>query len=326
MSRFKGDESIKKVGKKTFLYTVNTTVIAASVACVLYYLISPGNLEISAVNTSHHTGVQGADYLGYLNTIIPSNIFAPFIEHHVMGVLLISMVLGISIAFLPEEAPCTVITNFFKGAHGMFIVITSWIVKIIPLALFGFITTTLVQMKSSANISGLAGYLLVVVLANFVQGGIVLPVFLHINGIKAFSAMKGMFPALSVAFFSKSSAGTLPVTINTMEKNLNVSPKISRLVLPLCTSINMNGCAAFYFYNSCLFDAKQWIKNWIFNNDYVDIHFYYHCNRKRWCTDGVLLFVCFFINKYERFNRDFRAHFTILQYHRHDRDFSKRLV
>jgi Na+/H+-dicarboxylate symporter len=56
-----------------------------------------------------------------------------------------------------------------------------------------------------------------------------------------------MMPALSVAFFSKSSAGTLPITIETVEKNLNVDPKVSRFVLPLCTSINMNGCAAFIF-------------------------------------------------------------------------------
>jgi len=56
-----------------------------------------------------------------------------------------------------------------------------------------------------------------------------------------------MMPALSLAFFSKSSVGTLPVTINTVENNLNVHPTISRFVLPLCTSINMNGCAAFIF-------------------------------------------------------------------------------
>ena len=56
-----------------------------------------------------------------------------------------------------------------------------------------------------------------------------------------------MLPALSLAFFSKSSVGTLPVTMDTVEKNLRVHPEISRFVLPLCTSINMNGCAAFIF-------------------------------------------------------------------------------
>ena len=71
--------------------------------------------------------------------------------------------------------------------------------------------------------------------------------WLRWQGIKPFATMKGMLPALSLAFFSKSSVGTLPVTMDTVEKNLNVQPEISRFVLPLCTSINMNGCAAFIF-------------------------------------------------------------------------------
>ncbi len=247
LSRFKGDENIKIVWKKTLLYTASTTIIAASVACILYYLILPNNLSISTGDNVHNIGLQEINYFVYLSTIVPSNIFVPFIEHNVMGVLLISIIVGISISFIPEKDARNAIGNFFKGAHGIFIVITSWIVKIIPIALFGFITTTLVQLKSGTDIAGLTKYLLVVVLANVVQGFIVLPIFLHINNIKPFAAIKGMLPALSVAFFSKSSAGTLPITMNTIEKNLNVSPRISRLVLPLCTSINMNGCAAFIF-------------------------------------------------------------------------------
>ncbi len=164
-----------------------------------------------------------------------------------MGVLLISMTIGISISFIPEDDSRNAIRNFFKGAHGIFIVITSWILKIIPIVLFGFITTTVVQLKSGADITGLTKYLMVIVLANVIQGFIVLPVFLYINKIKPFSTMRAMLPALSVAFFSKSSASTLPITINTIENNLNVSQKVSRFVLPLCTTINMNGCAAFIF-------------------------------------------------------------------------------
>jgi len=56
---------------------------------------------------------------------------------------------------------------------------------------------------------------------------------------------KGMSQALVVAFFSKSSAGTLPVTMNCTESNLKVRSSVSRFVLPICTTINMNGCAAF---------------------------------------------------------------------------------
>jgi Na+/H+-dicarboxylate symporter len=56
-----------------------------------------------------------------------------------------------------------------------------------------------------------------------------------------------MFKALVVAFFTKSSAGTLPVTMQCAEQNNNIHTNVSRFVLPICTTINMNGCAAFIF-------------------------------------------------------------------------------
>jgi Na+/H+-dicarboxylate symporter len=87
----------------------------------------------------------------------------------------------------------------------------------------------------------------VIILSNLLQGLIILPAWLKYHGISPIKIMRGMMPALSLAFFSKSSAGTLPVTIATAEKNLNLDPKISRFILPLCTTINMNGCAAFIF-------------------------------------------------------------------------------
>ena len=59
-----------------------------------------------------------------------------------------------------------------------------------------------------------------------------------------------MSPAVLMAFFTKSSAATLPVTIQSAEQNLNVNPKVSRFVLPICTTINMNGCAAFILVTS----------------------------------------------------------------------------
>lgn len=234
------------------LYTVSTTLIAAAVTCILYSIIGPTNIGLSDSGLIQNTlkdisHVNQTNYFGYLNTIIPSNVFEPFIEHQVMGVLLISIFAGIAISLIPDEHARNAISHFFKGAHGIFMVITSWVIKLIPIALFGFVTTTIEQLKTGGNISGLTEYLLVILLANVVQGFIILPIFLKLHKIKPFVAMKGMLPALSVAFFSKSSAGTLPITMNTIEKNLHVSQKISRLVLPLCTSINMNGCAAFIF-------------------------------------------------------------------------------
>ena len=247
LSQHNADKQIKGIWQMVLYYTIGTTIIAASVACVIYLLITPSNIALSASSATAQHSASDSSYLDYLMNLVPANIFAPFLEHHVMGALFVSVIIGVAVRYIPDEQSRNTVSNFFKGVHGIFLVITGWIVKIIPIALFGFITTTVVQLNSGIDISGLGEYLAVIVLANIVQGFVVLPILLSLNKIRPFVTLKGMLPALSVAFFSKSSAGTLPVTMEAAERNLGISPKISRLVLPLCTSINMNGCAAFIF-------------------------------------------------------------------------------
>jgi len=248
LSNYRSEGVMKTVWRRTMCYTLGTTLLAASISFLLYILIHP-----ALVGTVSHDvatlpmDTQHLGYFQYISGLIPTTIFSPFLENQVISVLFLGIVIGIAIRFIPDEQPRQTITQFFRGAHGLFMVITRWVIAIIPIGLFGFITTTVVQLRHGADIKGIGQYLLIVVLANVVQGFIVLPLWLKMKGIKPYAAMKGMLPALSLAFFSKSSVGTLPVTMDTVEKNLNVKPEISRFVLPLCTSINMNGCAAFIF-------------------------------------------------------------------------------
>ncbi|MCL5271846.1 MAG: dicarboxylate/amino acid:cation symporter, partial [Gammaproteobacteria bacterium] len=246
LANYKTDGVMKRIWQRTIKYTFLTTVVAATISCLLYIIINPStvevNLQAAASNATNNLG-----YLGYLANIIPTNLLSPFLEQQVMGVLLLSIVVGFAIRQIPEDDSRETITRFFRGAHGMFLVMTRWIITLIPLGLFGFITSTVVQLRSGMDIKGIGQYLLIIVLANLIQGFVILPLWLRMNGIKPYATMRAMIPALSVAFFSKSSVGTLPVTMNTVENNLQVKPQVSRFVLPLCTSINMNGCAAFIF-------------------------------------------------------------------------------
>lgn len=246
LSNYRSDGAMKSIWRRTMCYTLGTTLIAAAISCLLYILIHPSMIQV-ALLPAQQLPTQQMGYLQYVTHLIPTTIFSPFIEHQVLSVLFMGIVVGIAIRFIPDTDARQTITQFFKGAHGLFMVITHWVIAIIPLGLFGFITSTVVQLRSGTAIKGIGEYLLIIVLANLVQGLIVLPLWLRSHGIKPLQAMKGMLPALSLAFFSKSSVGTLPVTMDTVEKNLNVKPEISRFVLPLCTSINMNGCAAFIF-------------------------------------------------------------------------------
>ncbi len=246
LASYTTDGLMKKIWQRTLTYTFSTTVIAATISCLLYMIIQPHSVQVTA-NFQGTEATHSLGYISYLVNIVPTNLLSPFLEQQVMGVLFLSLIVGIAVRQIPEERPRLLLTDFFRGAHGMFLVMTRWIIAIIPLALFGFITSTVVQLRTGMDVKGIGQYLLIIVLANLVQGFVVLPLWLKKNGIKPFMAMRAMLPALSVAFFSKSSVGTLPVTMNTIENNLGVKPAISRFVLPLCTSLNMNGCAAFIF-------------------------------------------------------------------------------
>ena len=90
----------------------------------------------------------------------------------------------------------------------------------------------------------------IIMAGNLTQFFIVLPLFLLIRGLNPVRVMKAMSPALAVALFTKSSAATLPVTMASAEENMRINPSISRFVLPICTTINMNGCAAFILVTS----------------------------------------------------------------------------
>ena len=249
LSNYRSDGMMRTVWRRTMCYTLGTTLIAAGISCLLYMLIQPGMVAAVSEHVIAPTTVQGNElgYFQHVANLIPTTIVSPFLDNQVISVLFLGIVIGIAIRVIPDEPARHTITQFFRGAHGLFMVITRWVIAIIPIGLFGFITTTVVQLRGGVDVKGIGEYLLIIVLANLVQGFVVLPLWLKSQGIRPFAAMKGMLPALSVAFFSKSSVGSLPVTMDTVEKNLHVKPEISRFVLPLCTSINMNGCAAFIF-------------------------------------------------------------------------------
>ena len=246
LSNYRTDGPLRAVWKRAMRYTLGTTFIAALVSCVLYILIHPSMVSVVQHSTSA-LKPSDFDYFAHLSDLIPATVLTPFLENQVFGVLLLSILFGIAIRFIPEQEARETFTHFVKGVHSLLMVITNWVIKIIPLGMFGFIATTVIQLRGGMVIKGIGEYLLIVVLANLLQGLVILPLWLKSHGIKPFDAMKKMLPALSLAFFSKSSVGTLPVTMETAEKNLKVDPAISRFVLPLCTSLNMNGCSAFIF-------------------------------------------------------------------------------
>lgn len=119
-----------------------------------------------------------------------------------------------------------------------------------PLGILAFAEQLAAQLSAGVAADSLGKYILVILGGNCIQFFIVLPLFLLSRGIHPLHTLSRMMPAVLMALFTKSSAATLPVTMETAEKRLGVSPKVARFVLPICTTINMNGCAAFILVTS----------------------------------------------------------------------------
>jgi Na+/H+-dicarboxylate symporter len=240
-------QEMRKMGRRVFLYTISTTLVAASVALFLYIVIDPSQVILSMNDLADATAsVSGqGSYLAFLFNIIPSNVFSAFAEGNVMGIVFVALLLSIAILFLPSEKK-VFLNQIFSGLFAAMIKITSFVIALMPIAIWAFMTLLVKDLQHNySHISKLMLYLSCVVGANLIQGLVVLPLMLRFKKISPIKTFKGMARALTVAFFTKSSNATMPIAIQAAEKNLGVSGKIANFSLPLCSVINMNGCAAF---------------------------------------------------------------------------------
>lgn len=251
ISGMKGLEELKDMGKKVLKYTLLTTVIAAFVALGLFLTFNPvrtsvaaGGAPSSTVVTNLENAVSHTSYLKHITKLIPSNFIQPFIEGNVISILLLAMLLSFAILSLPNEKRA-LLHDYFSSIYAAVMKITGWVVLLMPIAIWSFVTLFVREVNAGLEFKNLGIYLLCIVLANLIQAFIILPLLLKSRGISSLKVAKAMFPALSVAFWSKSSSATLPIAMKCAEDRLGLSKSVSQFSLPLCTTINMNACAAF---------------------------------------------------------------------------------
>ncbi|MBM3191836.1 MAG: dicarboxylate/amino acid:cation symporter [Chlamydiae bacterium] len=237
-------KEMKTLGRKAFFYTLITTVLAAGIALVLFLYVNPAKNSLITTSTATAPALSQNSYLSFLANIVPQNIVKAFLENHVIGIAFISILLGIASAGLPKENK-TSLHLFFSSCFQLLLKLTTYIVTLMPLAIWAFVTLLFHELQgNTAQFHSLFLYLGVVLGANLIQGFLVLPLLLKFKGLSPWKIFKGSSKALLLAFFSKSSNATLPVSLKCAE-TMGLSPKVAGVSLPLCTVINMNGCAAF---------------------------------------------------------------------------------
>lgn len=253
-----GSKGSGRIFGRTLTYTLLTTLAAALVGTVLYVVVSPGNLPAEAVSQAQETtdAAPVLSYYDHLINLIPSNIVKPFLEGNVLSLLLLAFAVGIALSRLPETENKAVVVKGLLGLQELLFLLIRWLVWALPVGIVAFAAQLSAQLSAGVIAGSLGRYVLVVLGGNVVQFFIVLPLFLLARGLNPLRVLRAMSPAVLMALFTKSSAATLPVTMESAERRLGVQSQVARFVLPVCTTINMNGCAAFILVTS-LFVMQQ---------------------------------------------------------------------
>ncbi len=233
---------------RTIFYTLTTTVAAAAVALAIFIWVAPENLPgaVAASGADALPGsVKGLSYYDHFLSVIPNNIVQPFLAGNVLSILIIAAAAGLGLAFMPKTENREILLKAVNGLQELLFTLIRALLYILPFGIMAFTGQLVSQIEAGIIVGSLGKYTLVVIGGNLLQLFVVLPLFLVLRGVNPLRIFKGMFPALAVALFSKSSAATLPVTMASAENNLRLDKRVTRFVLPICTTINMNGCAAF---------------------------------------------------------------------------------
>ena len=247
-----GSKGSGRIFGHTITYTLLTTFAAAAVGALLYVAIAPGNLPAEAVSQSGDaiSDVPQQSYYEHIVSIIPNNNVKPFLEGNVFSLLILAFAIGLGLSKLPESENKSVVVKGFLGLQELLFLLIRGLIWTLPLGIVAFSAQLAAQVSAGVVADSIGKYVLVVLGGNAIQFFVVLPLFLLARGLNPVQVLSKMSPAVLMALFTKSSAATLPVTMDSAEQRLGVRKDIARFVLPICTTINMNGCAAFILVTS----------------------------------------------------------------------------
>ena len=247
---FGRQKSTRSIFLHTITYTLLTTLVAALVGMVLYRLIAPESIPQSMLS-SVSSGVDSeSTFYDHIVSVIPNNIIQPFLSGNVLSILIIAAAIGLGIGFMKESDSKEILVKGIQGVQELFFILIKALIWTLPLGILAFAAQLSAQLSGGIILGSLGKWAAVILSGNLTQFFIILPLFLLFRKINPLRVLKAMSPAVMMALFTKSSAATLPVTLSSAEDRLGVNPKVSRFVLPICCTINMNGCAAFILVTS----------------------------------------------------------------------------
>jgi len=260
-------KKLSKLGGKTLLLFVATTLIAVTIGMVLVAIVKPGKVlsqktreKLISLYTEKNKNsvisekiVNKAGPLQYVVNLVPENLISAMSNNNnSIQVILISFIIGIAILSTSIKTVSSVVASF-KVANEIMMVIVHMIMKFAPIGVFALVASLMVEIVGLNDLEqmvevfyALAWYIITTVLGLAIMIFMVYPVILKMfTSLELKRFFKVIFPAQLVAFTTSSSTASLPITMECVEKHLGVSEKISSFVLPLATTLKHDGTALY---------------------------------------------------------------------------------
>ncbi|WP_075187145.1 dicarboxylate/amino acid:cation symporter [Teredinibacter haidensis] len=247
-----------RLGGKTLGFYMASSLMAILTGLLVVNLLTPGiingepakdllNLGNSEELSSTLEKIEGrgtGDIAAVFHRMLPANIVKAAAEGQMLGLICFGLLFGFFMTRIESQYKETLL-NVWQGIFDTMMGITLFIMKFTPIGVFGLVGNT-VASTGLASFKPLMIFFITVLLALAAHTFITMPLMLkYIARVNPWGQLRGMAPALLTAFSTASSSGTLPVSMECMEKNIGASNRTTSFVLPLGATINMDGTALY---------------------------------------------------------------------------------
>jgi Na+/H+-dicarboxylate symporter len=249
----KNPSAVKKVGVRVLVYFVLTTLIAITIGLTLVQTIQPGEMmdkiSVRETVTSGSAVIpalinnQVDNFPKELTTILPRNIVKSMADGDMLKIVIFAAFIGLALLNLTRSMAKPLV-DLAVSLQEVCMVIVGWVLKLAPYAVFGLIAEVTGQVGLDALL-GMAAYMGTVILGLVCMlcvYALMIGVYCRRNVLVFFRTIR---EAQLVAFSTSSSAATMPVTMRIAQTKLGLKPSVPQLVVPLGTTINMDGTAIY---------------------------------------------------------------------------------
>ena len=249
----KSVEALRKMGLIIVPYYISSTLFAVTLGIIITNFINPGSYvskdiinQITVANIQVEKETQNISIPDLIVDLIPVSIAKAELSGNILAFVILAIFAGVALLNLKDEESKPLI-DLAKSLQAFSMKIVEWAMKLAPYAVFGLICSITIKIGFDA-ISSMFMYVFTVLFGLFLVLCFYLSIVYLVSKMKPMEFLEKIKEVQLMAFSTSSSAAVMPLSIKTAEEKLNIPPSISKFVIPLGSTINMDGTA---IYQAC---------------------------------------------------------------------------